>query len=116
MKKDLLNTIIGQVKQDVININAGEIDSYLRFKNNGMDCFSLCNSGGYSIIYDNTNDRLIVAWAVKLNIDFTLNEINGSWGNGHYFNNNGGNDIIERYDIGNVSDLFIRKAFGVEGN
>ena len=116
MKKDLLNTIIGQVKQDVININAGEIDSYLRFKNNGMDCFSLCNSGGYSIVYDNSNDRLIVAWAVKLNIDFTLNEINGSWGNGYYFNNNGGNNVIERYDMGNVSDLFIRKAFGVEGN
>ena len=33
MQKDLLNTIIGQVKQDVININAGEIDNYLRFKN-----------------------------------------------------------------------------------
>lgn len=116
MKKDLLNTIIGQVKQDIINIQANEIDSYLRFKNNGMDCFSLCNSGGYSIIYDNTNDRLIVAWAVKLNIDFVLNEVKGSWGNGYYFNNNGGNNVIDRYDIGNVSDLFIRKAFSVEGN
>ena len=113
MKKDLLNTIIGQVKQDVININAGEIYSYLRLKNNGMDCFSLCNIGGYSIIYDNTNDRLIVAWAVKLNNNFKLKSVNGSWDSSYYFDNNGGNDIIERYDIGNVSDLFIRKAFGI---
>ena len=116
MKKDLLNTIIGQVKQDIININAGEIDSYLRFKNNGMDCFSLCNSGGYSIIYDNTNDRLIVAWAVKLNIDFTLNEVNGSWGSGYYYSNSGSNDIIDRYYIGIVSDFFISKAFRGVGN
>lgn len=116
MKKDLLNTIIGQVKQDIINIQANEVYSYLRFKNNRMDCFSLCNSGGYSIIYDNTNDRLIVAWAVRLNIDFTLNEVNGSWGSGYYFNNNGGNDIIDRYDIGNVSDFFIGKAFRRAGN
>lgn len=115
MRKDLLNTIIGQVKQDIININAGEVDSYLRFKNNGMDCFSLCNSGGYSIIYDNTYDRLIVAFAVKLSIDFTLNEVNGSWGNGHYFDNNGGNDVIDRYNIGNVASLWIKKALDVEG-
>lgn len=114
MKKDLLNTIIGQVKQDIININAGEVDSYLRFQNNGMDCFSLCNSGGYSIIYDNTNDRLIVAWAVKLNIDFVLNEVKGSWGNGYYYNNEGGNDIIDRYCIAEVSDLFISKAFDLD--
>ena len=68
MKKDLLNTIIGQVKQDIININAGEVDSYLRFQNNGMDCFSLCNSGGYSIIYDNTNDSWIVCEYVLTSI------------------------------------------------
>ena len=116
MRNDLLNTIIRQVKQDIINIQANETDNYLRFKNNDMDCFSLCNGGGYSIIYDNTNDRLIVAWAVKLSIDFVLNEVNGSWGNGHYFNNNSGNDIIDRYDIGKVSDLFISKAFEVSGN
>ena len=116
MRNDLLNTITRQVKQDIINIQANETYNYLRFKNNGRDCFSLCNSGGYSIIYDNTNDRLIVAWAVKLSIDFVLNEVNGSWGNGYYFDNNGGNDIIDRYDIGNVSDLFIRKAFEVSGN
>ena len=116
MRNDLLNTITRQVKQDIININANETDSYLRFKNSGMDCFSLCNSGGYSVIYDNTNDRLIVAWAVKLSIDFVLNEVNGAWGNGHYFDNNGGNNIIDRYDIGKVADLFIRKAFEVSGN
>ena len=114
MKKDLLNTIIGQVKQDIINIQAGEVDSYLRFQNNRMDCFSLCNSGGYSIIYDNTTDRLIVAWAVKLSIDFVLNEVKGSWGNGYYFDNNGGNDVIDRYNIGNVASLWIEKAFSVE--
>jgi hypothetical protein len=111
MKKDLLNTVIRQVKQDIINIQAGEVDSYLRFENNGMDCFSLCNSGGYSIIYDNTNDRLIVAWALRLSINFAFQVNKGSWGNGYYFNNNGGNDIIDRYEIDNVVSLWLDKAF-----
>ena len=110
MKQFLNDTVTRQVKQDIINIQAGETDSYMQFMNNGMQCFSLCNSGGYSIIYDNTADRLIVAWAVRISVDNITGTLKGSWGNGYYYNNEGGNDLLTRYDIPSVVSLWLDKA------
>lgn len=113
MKKDLLNAIIGNLKQDVIDVNAGDTVT-AKFENNGMTCHILAAGGGYFVIFDSTNDRMVVAWSLRLDKDATTDKVKGSWGNGYYFDNNGGNDIIDRYELPQVADLFIKKAYDLE--
>lgn len=96
------------------DIQGAYTKDYTRFINNGMECFILMTSGGYHLIYDNSADRLIVAWLVRLYghefaSDGSLN-IKGDWGQGYYFMNNGGDDLMSRYDIDKAVELFIKKA------
>lgn len=116
MKNDLQVRIEKNIKMAIDRINDYCNDftkDYTRFINNGMECFILMTSGGYHVIYDNSNDRLIIAWLVRLYghefMGDTLNVV-GDWGQGYYFNNNGGNDLMSRYDIGRAVELFIKKA------
>lgn len=106
-------TIVDDVKQAIIDIQAGEEDCFMKFLNNGMVGYSIACSGGYSIIYDCTNDRLVVAWLLKVRGSNIHDCIDGSWGQGYYFDNNGGSYLNERYDIDRVVDLFVRKALGI---
>lgn len=109
----LFDRLLKDTKQGIINIDSNETQSYTRFINNGMECFIIATSGGYHVIYDNSNDRLIVAWLVRLYghefMGDTLN-IKGDWCQGYYFENKGGNDIVDRYDLINVIELFVKKA------
>lgn len=112
---DLQVRIEKNIKMAIDRLNDGKAfkNDYTRFINNGMECFVIATSGGYHVIYDNSNDRLIVAWLVRLYghefMGDTLNVI-GDWGQGYYFNNNGGNDLMSRYEIEEVARLFIKKA------
>ena len=112
---DLQTRIETNIRTAIDRLNDGDAfkKDYTRFINNGMECFVIATSGGYHVIYDNSHDRLIVAWLVRLYghelIGDTLNVI-GDWGQGYYFNNKGGNDLMTRYNIGTVAELFIRKA------
>ena len=100
-----------QVKQGIIDAQAGDTVT-VKFENNSMTCHLLASCGGYFIIYDSTADRLIVAWSLRLANDSINNKVIGDWGNGYYFDNNGGNDIVTRYDIKEVVKLFIEKSLG----
>ena len=112
---DLISeVIVDDVKQAIIDIQSGEDDRYMKFLNNGLVCYSIACSGIYSIISDYTNDMFLVAWLLKVQGANTHDCIDGSWGQGYYFENNGGNYIFERYDVGAVVDLFLRKAFGIK--
>jgi hypothetical protein len=106
----LFDRVYADTKQAVIDINANETDCYTRFFNGSFELFMIANAGGYSILFDRTNDRMIVAWALRLNGSNTDDTIKGSWGNGYYFMNEGGNDLATRYDLIKVVDLFINKA------
>ena len=112
MKKDLLNSVIGKIKQGIIDVEAKDA-TYISFKNNDINCHILASCGGYSVIFDSINDRLIVVWCLKIWKSCIDGSITGGWGNGHYFDNNGGNDIIERYNIDDVANLFIEKGLGL---
>lgn len=118
--KDLQASIIKNLKTAIDRLNDGIAyrKDYVRFNNNSMACYILATSGGYSVIYDDTNDRLIVAWLVRLfGHEFGDDGITlfnkGDWGQGYYFMNNGGNDLISRYELDKVAELFIEKAFGL---
>lgn len=108
MKNDLLNSMIKTIKQGIIDAQSGDTTT-IEFENNGMTCHLLNKINNYNIVYDSTNDRLIIAWALELHGDFSTG-LKGSWGNGNYFMNEGGNDLIERYQIAEVADTFNKKA------
>lgn len=117
MTKQLFDRLLKDTKQALIDIQAGETRFYTRFRNNQHDLFVIASSGGYSIIYDNCCDKMIVAWSVRLvyktdTFDEILDKtcLIGDWGQGYYFDNNGGNDLVERYDLVSVVELFIKKA------
>ena len=112
---DLQVRIEKNIKMAIDRLNDSNAfkNDYTRFINNGMECFIVATSGGYHVIYDNSHDRLVVAWLVRLYghefMGDTLNVI-GDWGQGYYFNNNGGNDLMSRYEIEKVARMFIKKA------
>lgn len=108
--KALNEAITKQVKQGIVDAQAGDTVT-VKFENDGMTCHLLASCGGYFIIYDSSADRLVVAWALRLSKN-SDEIVKGSWGNGYYFLNNGGNDLIERYEIHEVVELFIQKALG----
>ena len=113
--KRLQARIETNIRTAIDRLNDGDAfkKDYTRFINNGMECFIVATSGGYHVIYDNSHDRLIVAWLVRLYghelMGDTLNVI-GDWGQGYYFDNNGGDDLMTRYDIEEVARMFIKKA------
>lgn len=110
MTNELFERVLRDTKQAVIDINAGETYNYIRFFNHKDEMILIATSGGYSIIKDNTNDRMIVAWCLRLNGSNIDDTIKGDWGQGYYFDNDGGNDLVSRYELNDVVDLFIKKA------
>ena len=108
MKNDLFNSMIKTIKQGIVDAQSGDTMT-IEFENNGMTCHLLNKINDYSIIYDSTNDRLVIAWALELHGDFSTG-LKGSWGNGQYFMNIGGNDLIERYQIAEVASAFNKMA------
>lgn len=106
MKNTLLNGMIAELKQAMIDEAAGELVNQFEFTNHGDRFKVIAQVGAWSVIYDCSRDRLIVAWALK-----PFNDGTGAWGNGFYFDNEGGNDLIERYKIDDVASFFIDKVF-----
>lgn len=109
LKNDMFNRILDDVKSDLKDIETGCIDRFFNFENSGMECFVLATAGGYSIVYDRTNDRMIVAYALH-----SRGNNKGDWGQGYYFMNDGGNDLNNRYNLVDVVELWLNKVFGIK--
>ena len=112
IKTQLQHRLIDEVCTAIATINNGE-EFGLSFDNDGFKLVSIMNCGGYSILFDRTNDRLIVVWAVKIKTNI-LGQLEGSWGNGYYFDIDSAEQTTRlRYQVEQVVELFTKKALGV---
>lgn len=105
-KMNIDETLSMILKQMVINaINDDEYNAGIMFQNHDMKCFSMISLGDYGIVFDSTNDRLIVVWSLHIRDDRQ-----GDWGQGYYFDNNGSSDLCNRYQIKEAIKLLLDKV------
>lgn len=105
-KTSIDETLEIALRQMVVNATSNdEYNAGIQFQNHDMKCFSMISMGDYGIVYDSTHDRLIVVWGLHIR-----DNRQGDWGQGYYFDNNGGNDLNSRYQIKEVIRLLLDKV------
>lgn len=107
--KSVEENLIAGIKQAVVDIDAGETDAYMVFRNNGAKFYLINMIGSHSLLYSPSNGFLVLAWGLRTQKDICDDLLQCSWGNGIYFNAEYPSYIDDKYDWDTISKYVIDK-------
>lgn len=101
--------LINNIATTIHSINSDNTYYGFCFYNRADRMYCLHSINGYSIIYDFSNDRMVVAYNLKIHTELGTMIVLGEWTQGYYFDNEADNDLSIRYELENVVNLFLEK-------